>query len=83
MAKHEFLSHYVLQPMMEKSIPARLEGKKLVQHIMNTIISADGVDFQASIAELTEAVLSGSGVVLIDGCDSVSYTHLDVYKRQL
>lgn len=69
MAKHEFLSHYVLQPMMEKSIPARLEGKKLVQHIMNTIISADGVDFQASIAELTEAVLSGSGVVLIDGCD--------------
>lgn len=69
MAKHEFLSHYVLHPMMDKALPPRLSGQKLAEHITQAVINADGVDTQSTYAELAGAVMGGAGVVLIEGCD--------------
>lgn len=69
LAKHEFLSDYVLRSMMSTSLPPRLSGKQLADHITKTVILADGVNTQSSFGELAEAIMGGMGVVLIDNCN--------------
>lgn len=69
MVKHEFTSDYVLRPMMQASLPTRLRGQELADHVIKTIVLADGVSTESGCAPLAEAILSGTVVVLTDNCD--------------
>lgn len=69
MVKHESASDYILRPMMNTGLPPRLRGKELAEHVIKTIVLADGVNTQSGHGELAEAILSGTVVILIDNCD--------------
>ena len=61
--------------------------KKYYQMGANTVKALDGVDFRVKDQEFVAIIgKSGSGkstlLHMLGGLDAVSYTHLDVYKRQ-
>ena len=69
MIKHEFLSHYVLLPLMESALPRKLSGPPLARYLAEGVIPSDGVEFKGDYQELAHAAVSGSGVILVDGCN--------------
>lgn len=68
MAKHDFLSEHVVAPLMSSAPPKELHGQGLLDYFMQEAISSDSMDTSSSYKELAEAVVRGTGVVLVDGC---------------
>lgn len=69
MTKHEFLSDYIVRPMMSSSLPKELQGRRLIQHITEQVIQSDGVAVFTDYNKLAEGVVAGSGAVLVEGCN--------------
>ncbi|HKM43377.1 MAG TPA: spore germination protein, partial [Limnochordia bacterium] len=69
MSKHEFLSDYIVRPLVTHSLPKGLRGQKLIQYLTEHIIQADGVATFTSFETLAEDVVAGAGVVLVEGCN--------------
>ncbi len=68
MTNSEFLSHYVVTPLMNRPLPKGTGSQELADYVMERVIQADQVDASLSYIELADAVSRGSGVVLVDGC---------------
>jgi len=68
MTKHEFLSEYLVRPLMTNALPRELHGPGLVQHVVEQVIQSDGATVFTSYNKLAEKVLAGSGAVLVEGC---------------
>lgn len=66
--KHELINDYVLRPMMLSSLPPSFSSKGLVEHITSTIIQADAVDSQSNYTQLSQAIVGGAAIILIDNC---------------
>lgn len=69
MANHEFLSAYVLRPMMTKFLPAKLGGQGLAEYIAGGIIESDKTQTECLYENLAQAIVSGSAVALVNGCN--------------
>lgn len=68
MVKHEFLSDYIVKPMMEDCLPKHLRGEAIAAYLSKQVIHSDGVYLSNRYDQLGEKVLGGSGVVLVEGC---------------
>jgi spore germination protein KA len=69
MTKHEFLSDYIVRPLMISSLPRELHGQRLIQHITEQVIQSDGATVFSSYEKLAEGVVAGAGAVLVEGCN--------------
>ena len=69
MAKREFLSEFIVEPVMASSFPKELDGHELLDFLMEAVISSDSMDTSSSYKQLAEAVVRGVGVVLVEGCN--------------
>ena len=69
MTNPEFLSQYVMRPLMTRPLPKGAFGQELADYIMKRIIQGDQVDFVPSYVQLADVLARGFGVVLVEGCD--------------
>ncbi len=69
LAKHEFLSDYIVRPLMIYSLPKGLRGQRLIDHLVEHVIQADGISTFTSFQELAKGVVDGAGVILVEGSD--------------
>lgn len=82
MVKHEYLSDYVVRPIMASSVPKHLSGEQLVSYFSEQVIHSDGVNFARRYAKLAEKILSGSGVILFDDCPVGIVIHAQGYETR-
>ena len=68
MVKHEYLSQFVLRPMMRSSLPKHLRGEELAHYAAERILESDGAEFITRYSEIGDKLMDGVGVILIDGC---------------
>lgn len=68
MVKHEFLSEYIVRPLMEEELPKRLQGEELVNYIAEQVIHSDSVDFVYGYLDAADKLMDGVGILFIDGC---------------
>lgn len=69
MAKHDYLSQYVVAPLIKNALPPKLSGQNLADYVMERIVQSDGVDPHTDFLQLVDAVVGGAGVVLLENCD--------------
>ena len=82
MVKHEFLSDYIVKPLMSCTLPKHLTGESLATFLMERVLHSDGVNLADQYLRLAEKILSGSGVVLIDGCNMGIVVHAPGYETR-
>ncbi len=68
MVKHEFLSQFVLRPMMQSSPPKHLRGEELIRYLSANVIESDGSELVARYGEIGDKIMNGVAVLLVDGC---------------
>ena len=69
MAKRDFLTDFIVRPLMTSSLPKELDGHELLDFIMEQVIPADSVHTTSSYRKLADVVVRGVGVVLVEGCN--------------
>ena len=69
MTNSEFLSQYVMRPLMTSSLPLRSSGQELADFISERVVQSDQVASSSHYMKLVDAIARGSGVVLVEGCN--------------
>lgn len=68
MVKHEYLSQFVLRPMLRAALPKNLKGEEIANYLVEQVLESDGSEFVFSFGEIGDKVMDGVGVILVDGC---------------
>lgn len=68
MVKHEYLSQFVLRPLMEADLPKNLKGEEIADFLAEQVIQSDGSEFVYGYSEIGDKTMDGVGVILVDGC---------------
>jgi len=69
MVKHEFLSEHIVRAMMQGPLPGGLHKDELITYVTEHIIHSNAVTVTGSFSKLSELIVGGRGVLLVDGCD--------------
>lgn len=69
MTKHEFLSDYIVRPLMMNSMPKELHGQALIRHMTEQVIQSDATTISTDYAKVAENVVGGAGALLVEGCN--------------
>ena len=68
MVKHEYLSQFVLRPMMRAAVPRGVRGREVARYLSEQVLESDGSEFVTSYSAIGDKLMDGVGVLLIDGC---------------
>ncbi|NMA61919.1 MAG: spore germination protein [Firmicutes bacterium] len=68
MAKRETLSDYLVRPLIQCALPVRLKDRAIIDYLASSVIQNDQVQIQSDYQELAQSILSGRGVLIVDGC---------------
>lgn len=68
MSSDEVLSNYVVRPVLGCSVPKNRKDREVIDYLINGVIQSDRIHVQTNYKELANEILSGRGVLLVDGC---------------
>lgn len=68
MVKHEYLSQFVLRPLLKAELPKGLRGEELARYLAEQVIEADSSECITGYSQIGDKIMGGVGVLLVDGC---------------
>lgn len=69
MVTHQYISEFVLRPMMVRSISSKSKNESLIRYIMENVIQTDRIEEQGELMTLADAVYNGASIILVNGCN--------------
>lgn len=82
MINHEFISEFVLRPLMLHAIPKKLAGDPLIEHIESKIIHSDRIEIYNKYNDLADALYNGASIILINGCNKAITVEAEGWKTR-
>jgi len=62
MVKHEYLSQFVLRPLLKAELPKGLRGEELARYLAEQVIEADSSECITGYSQIGDKIMGGVGV---------------------